>query len=181
VDALDLARLVVARAGVPVVVQPAAGVMPWHPGRCAALLVAGAIVGYAGELHPRVVENTGLPKRSVAFELDLTAIVGAASGDALDYVPVSVYPAAKEDFAFVVPADTPAQVVADAVIAGAGELMEDVTLFDVYTGSQLADGTKSLAYSVRLRSGTHTLTADEVRAVREAIVSAAAKIGAVLR
>ncbi|MCL2595329.1 MAG: phenylalanine--tRNA ligase subunit beta, partial [Promicromonosporaceae bacterium] len=89
-DALELARLVVSRAGVEVAIVPDAETMPWHPGRCAALVVApsslggkqareleGRIVGYAGELHPKVCERAGLPQRSVAFELDLTALLAA--------------------------------------------------------------------------------------------------------
>ncbi|QAY70668.1 phenylalanine--tRNA ligase subunit beta [Xylanimonas protaetiae] len=185
-DALELARLVADRAGVAVSVEPATDVMPWHPGRCAALVVDGGdaderIVGYAGELHPKVVERTGLPKRSVAFELDLTALADAASGDPVVATPVSAFPAAKEDFAFVVDAAVQAETVRAAVVAGAGTLLEDVSLFDVFTGEQLGAGKKSLAYSVRLRAADRTLTADEVRAAREGIVAAATEAGATLR
>ena len=185
-DALELARLVASRAGVDVQVVADTETMPWHPGRCAALVVAGGelegrIVGHAGELHPKVVERTGLPKRSVAFELDLTALAAAASGEPVVATPVSAFPAAKEDFAFVVDADVPAETVRETVVAGAGELLEDVALFDVFTGTQLGEGKKSLAYSVRLRAADRTLTADEVRAARDGIVAAAQEIGATLR
>ncbi|ACZ30353.1 phenylalanyl-tRNA synthetase, beta subunit [Xylanimonas cellulosilytica DSM 15894] len=185
-DALELARLVAERAGVAVAVEPATDVMPWHPGRCAALVVDGGdaderIIGYAGELHPKVVERTGLPKRSVAFELDLTALEDAASGEPVAATPVSAFPAAKEDFAFVVDDAVPAETVRAAVVTGAGDLLEDVSLFDVFTGEQLGEGRKSLAYSVRLRAADRTLTADEVRAAREAIVAAATEAGATLR
>ena len=185
-DALELARLVAARAGVEVTVAAATDVMPWHPGRCAALVVAEGpqaerVVGYAGELHPKVIERTGLPKRSVAFELDLSALAAAASGEPVGATAVSAFPAAKEDFAFVVDADVPAETVRAAVVEGAGELVEDVSLFDVFTGEQLGQGKKSLAYSVRLRAADRTLTADEVRAAREGVVAAAAAVGATLR
>ena len=182
-DALGAARLVARRTGAEVTVVADTDTMPWHPGRCAALtLPDGAVVGHAGELHPKVVEALGLPARAAAFELDLGALI-AAGGDApVTAEPVSAFPAAKEDFAFVVDADVPAADVHAAVVAGAGPLLEDARLFDVFTGEQVGAGKKSLAYSVRLRAADRTLTADDVRAVREGVVAAATeRVGAVLR
>lgn len=182
-DALAAARLVAERAGTEVVVVPDTGRMPWHPGRCARLeLAGGTVVGHAGELHPKVVEALGLPARAAAFEVDLSVLVGAASGDPVAATPVSAFPAAKEDFAFVVDGDVPAAAVRAAIVAGAGDLLEEVALFDVFTGEQVGAGQKSLAYSLRLRAADRTLSAQEVRAVRDAVVaSAAEKVGAVLR
>lgn len=182
-DALAAARLVAERAGTEVVVAPDTGRMPWHPGRCARLELAdGTVVGHAGELHPKVVEALGLPARAAAFEVDLSVLVGAASGDPVAATPVSAFPAAKEDFAFVVDGDVPAAAVRAAIVAGAGDLLEEVALFDVFTGEQVGAGQKSLAYSLRLRAADRTLSAQEVRAVRDAVVaSAAEKVGAVLR
>ena len=182
-DALAAARLVAERAGVDVVVSADRDHMPWHPGRCARLeLTDGTLVGHAGELHPKVVESLGLPARAAAFEMDLSALVAAASGEPVVAASVSAFPAAKEDFAFVVDGDVPAAAVRSAIVAGAGELLEDLALFDVFTGEQVGEGKKSLAYSVRLRAADRTLSAKEVRAVRDAVVgSAADKVGAVLR
>ncbi len=182
-DAVDAARLVARRVGVDVVVVADPERMPWHPGRCARVeLTDGTPVGHAGELHPKVVENLGLPARSAAFELDLSAMIAATSGAPVAAAPVSAFPAAKEDFAFVVDADVPAADVRAAIVAGAGELLEDATLFDVFTGEQVGDGKKSLAYSLRLRAADRTLGADDVRAVRESVVAAAGRrVGAVLR
>ncbi|MFE7508795.1 phenylalanine--tRNA ligase subunit beta [Promicromonospora sp. NPDC057488] len=182
-DALAAARLVAERAGVEVVVTADTEHMPWHPGRCARLeLTDGTLVGHAGELHPKVVESLGLPARAAAFEVDLTVLVGAASGEPVSATSVSAFPAAKEDFAFVVDGDVPAEAVRSAIVAGAGELLEDVALFDVFTGEQVGEGKKSLAYSLRLRAADRTLSAQEVRAVRDAVVeSASEKVGAVLR
>lgn len=182
-DALAAARLVAERAGADVVVSADADHMPWHPGRCARLeLTDGTVVGHAGELHPKVAETLGLPARPAAFEVDLTALVAAASGEPVVAAPVSAFPAAKEDFAFVVDGGVPAEAVRSAIVAGAGELLEDVALFDVFTGEQVGEGKKSLAYSLRLRAADRTLSANEVRAVRDAVVrSAADKVGAVLR
>ncbi len=182
-DAVDGARLVARRVGVEIVVVADPEHMPWHPGRCARIeLTDGTLVGHAGELHPKVVENLDLPARSAAFELDLSAMIVAASGEPVAASGVSAFPAAKEDFAFVVDADVPAADVHAAIVAGAGDLLEDATLFDVFTGEQVGEGKKSLAYSLRLRAADRTLGADEVRAVREGVVAAAAeRVGAVLR
>jgi phenylalanyl-tRNA synthetase beta chain len=182
-DALAAARLVAERAQAEVVAVPDPDRMPWHPGRCARLeLTDGTVVGYAGELHPKVVETLGLPARAAAFEVDLSVLVDAASGEPVVATPVSAFPAAKEDFAFVIDGGVPAEAVRSAIVAGAGELLEDVALFDVFTGEQVGEGKKSLAYSVRLRAADRTLSAKEVRAVRDAVVeSAATKVGAVLR
>jgi phenylalanyl-tRNA synthetase beta chain len=182
-DALAAARLVAERARAEVVVVPDTEQMPWHPGRCARLELAdGTVVGHAGELHPKVVEALGLPSRAAAFEVDLSVLVGAASGEPVAAAPVSAFPAAKEDFAFVVDGDVPAEAVRSAIVAGAGELLEEVALFDVFTGEQVGEGKKSLAYSLRLRAADRTLSAKEVRAVRDAVVaSAGEKVGAVLR
>jgi phenylalanyl-tRNA synthetase beta chain len=182
-DALAAARLVAERARAEVVVVPDPDRMPWHPGRCARLELAdGTVVGHAGELHPKVVEALGLPARAAAFEVDLSALVGAASDEPVVAVPVSAFPAAKEDFAFVVDDGVPAEAVRSAIVSGAGDLLEDVALFDVFTGEQVGEGKKSLAYSLRLRAADRTLSAKEVRAVRDAVVETAAeKVGAVLR
>lgn len=178
-DAVESVRALAASFHVDVEVR-AADVRPWHPGRCAAIVVEGTVVGHAGELHPRVVRDWGLPARTVAAEVDLDALVAAApeQGPAPSF---STYPVAKEDLALVVDADVPSAVVHDA-LAASGPLVESVRLFDVYTGSQLPEGKKSLAFSLRLRAADHTLADDEIKAAREAAVAAAAEAaGATLR
>jgi phenylalanyl-tRNA synthetase beta chain len=192
-DAIEAARSVAAVEHVVLDVRAAAE-PPFHPGRCAALLVrAGAAVadgaapewlaGYAGELHPRVVAAFGLPERTCAFELDLAVIAAAAEAAGPVRGPaLSAYPLATQDIALVVAADVPAAEVAAALTAGAGELLEDVRLFDVYTGAQLGAGNKSLAYTLRLRAPDRTLTAAEATAARDdAVAEAARRTGAVLR
>ncbi|WP_125775342.1 phenylalanine--tRNA ligase subunit beta [Antribacter gilvus] len=182
-DAVAAARLVVERTGAEVTVSADAERLPWHPGRCARFTLAdGTVVGHAGEMHPKVVETLGLPARAAAFELDLSALVAAAPSTPVQAVPVSAFPAAKEDLAFVVDASVPAEAVRRAIVDGAGDLLEDAALFDVFTGSQLGEGKKSLAYALRLRATDRTLSADDVRSVREGVVAAAAEqVGAVLR
>ncbi|WP_062377468.1 phenylalanine--tRNA ligase subunit beta [Demequina pelophila] len=155
---------------------------PFHPGRVAMYCLDGEIVGAAGELHPKVCENLGLPARTVAFELLLDPMIAESEGVLVTASPVSQQVLAKEDFAFVVPVSVAAGDLTEAVIAAGDGLVEDARVFDVFTGPQVGEGRKSLAINVRMRDADHTLTAEEVLAVREAIIAAAGeKFGAVLR
>src|SRR5580704_14109559 len=187
-DAIEAARDVIGVSEVPFEIR-AAQHEPWHPGRCAALyLESGELAGYAGELHPRVVQAFALPPRTCAAELDLSLIEAAAAARGpVQARPVSGYPVATQDVALVVPAEVPAADVQAALVVGvrdAGEagLLEDVRLFDVYTGEQAGEGSKSLAYTLRFRAPDRTLTAEEVTEARDAAVAEAARrTGAVLR
>ena len=155
---------------------------PFHPGRCAALTTPdGTRIGHAGELHPKVCETLQLPARTVGFELDLDALQAEVPGP-VRARPVSPQPVVKEDVALIVPADVTAADVQTALVAGGGDLLESVRLFDVYTGEQVGEGKKSLAFALRMRAPDRTLTAKESAAVRGAAVQAAQDaFGAVLR
>jgi phenylalanyl-tRNA synthetase beta chain len=154
---------------------------PFHPGRSAAMYVGDALLGHAGELHPRVVEACDLPARTVGFEIDPDVLI-AASPEIAPAAIVSPYPPATLDIAVVVAAEMPSAAVATALAAGAGELLETIRLFDVYRGEQAGAGKKSLAFSLRLRALDRTLTADEATVARDAAVAEAARVcGAVLR
>jgi len=153
---------------------------PWHPGRCAELLVAGQVVGHAGELHPDVCEAYGLPGRTCAAELDLDALIAVAP-EIGAVASISAHPLAKEDIALVVDRSVPAAEVEAAVVAGAGDLLESVRLFDVYVGDQIPAGKKSLAFALRFRAPDRTLTDQEAAAARDAAVAATAPLGARLR
>lgn len=172
-EAIELALSMAREVGVELTVR-ASEFTPWHPGRCAELLVGDVSVGFAGELAPRVIENFGLPKRSVAFELNLDDIL--ASADVTPRAPqVWTFPIAKEDIALVVKKDVAAAEVLAVVKAASGELLEDIKLFDVYEGAQVPEGHKSLAFALRFRASDRTLSAEEVAAARQAGVDAAAK------
>ncbi len=164
---------------------------PWHPGRCAAVYVQAAadgqprewLAGHAGELHPRVIKAFGLPDRTCAMELDLSVVFAAAEGVGPVQAPqLSAYPLATQDVALIVDEAVPAAEVEAALVAGAPGLLEDVRLFDVYTGSQVGQGRKSLAYTLRFRAPDRTLTAAETTDARDAAVAEATRrVGAVLR
>ena len=112
---------------------------PWHPGRCAQVLVGGVELGHAGELHPKVCEAFGLPARSAAVEIDLDLLMRHAR-DVTPGPDFSTYPLAKEDVALVVDDAVTAADVEAALREGAGDLLESIRLFDVYTGDQVGEG-----------------------------------------
>jgi phenylalanyl-tRNA synthetase beta chain len=177
-DALEAVRVIGRAAGVELTLG-AAQYLPWHPGRCAEVLVGDTVVGHAGELHPAVVERSGLPKGTCAVELDLDAIPVT---EALPAPEVSPFPAVFQDVSLVVGEDVAAALVVDAVRDGAGELLEDARLFDVYTGPQIGDGRKSVTLALRFRAADRTLTEDEASAARDAAVKTAAeRVGAIQR
>jgi len=154
---------------------------PWHPGRCARLAVNGRLVGHAGELHPRVVAELGLPPRTAAMELELDRMIPAE--EVLTQAPsISSMPVATQDVALVVDAGIAEHEVEAALREGAGALLESVRLFDVYTGERIGEGRKSLAFALRFRAADRTLTAEEASEARESAVAlAASRTGAVLR
>ena len=179
-DAIEIVRRLGRELGVEVEVRSAAR-MPWHPGRCAQVAIGGAEFGHAGELHPKVCKAYGVPPRTAALEIDLDFLIRHA----VDVVPgpqFSTYPLAKEDVALVVDTDVTVAAVEEALRAGAGELLESVRLFDVFTGEQIGAGKKSLAFALRFRAPDRTLTEEETSAARDAAVAVAAeRTGAVQR
>ncbi|MGV9228715.1 phenylalanine--tRNA ligase subunit beta [Streptomyces nigra] len=184
-DAVEAARLVAREAGAALTVR-AGQYGPWHPGRCAELVITAdgseRVVGHAGELHPRVLKALHLPARTCAMELDLDALEQV--GDDTPQAPrISTFPVATQDVALVVDKPVPAAEVEAALREGAGELLEAIRLFDVYENEeQLGDGKKSLAYALRFRAADRTLTVDEASAARDAAVALAGeRTGAVLR
>ncbi|WP_049577272.1 phenylalanine--tRNA ligase subunit beta [Streptomyces sp. SBT349] len=183
-DAVEAGRIVARQAGVELTVENDRHA-PWHPGRCAALYApvdgVKTLVGHAGELHPRVTKALGLPAGSCAMEADLDLLERAAPG-LVSGPHVSTFPVATQDVALVVDASVPAADVEEALRSGAGELLESLRLFDVFTGEQVGAGRKSLAYALRFRAGDRTLTAEEATAARDAAVAAAVeRTGATLR
>ncbi|MFJ4004737.1 phenylalanine--tRNA ligase subunit beta [Streptomyces sp. NPDC090023] len=184
-DAVEAARTVAREAGAELIVRKAQ-YGPWHPGRCAELVVvedgAERVVGHAGELHPRVLKALGLPERACAMELDLDTLERV--GDDTPQGPrISTFPVATQDVALVVDKPVPAAEVEAALREGAGELLESIRLFDVYENPEhLGEGRKSLAYALRFRAADRTLTVDEASAARDAAIALAnERTGAELR
>ncbi|MCQ4618100.1 phenylalanine--tRNA ligase subunit beta [Corynebacterium sp. CCUG 59401] len=177
-DAIESAQIVAKSCGVELDIKSAEH-LPWHPGRCAQLSVDGAVVGYAGELHPQVLELLGLPERTCAMEIDLTAL---PMRENLPAPVLSAFPALHQDIALVVDDPIPAETVRRTLVETAGELLESVELFDVYRSDALGDGKKSLAFGMVFRAPDRTLTDEEANEARLAAAEAAAeRLGAQMR
>ena len=150
---------------------------PWHPGRCAELIVDGRVVAHAGEIHPRILSQYNLPARSSAFAINLGALPASAL---VRPNRVGVMPAAVQDVALIVESNVPALEVQQALKEGAGDLLESISLFDRY--DKLGDGKVSLAFTLTFRAEDRTLTGEEVSAMREAATNLASKrCGAIVR
>ncbi len=131
--------------------------------------VNGLAVGVFGELHPKVAANFLLSDRAVQVaELDLEAIL-AAVPERYGYKPFSTFPPAKRDVAIVVPEATTAEAVLAEIRAAGGELLTDATLFDVYRGTGLPDGTKSLAFALTYQAPDRTLGEKEIAKAHEKV------------
>ncbi len=150
---------------------------PWHPGRCAEFIVDGKPVAHAGELHPRVLTDFGLPARSVAWGLNLDAL---PASPLVTPAPITVMPAAVQDLALVVDKSVASTQVESALREGAGDLLESITLFDRYEA--LGEGKVSLAFTLVFRAPDRTLTAQEVNGFKESAAAVASKkVGATIR
>ena len=180
-DVVGAARAMASALAVELVVT-ADHYAPWHPGRCARLsLTDGTLVGHAGELHPKVVAALGLPPRTCVGELDVDVLTSASEAR-VQASDLSTYPVAQSDVALVVDEQIHANALESALRRGAGELVESVSLMDIYRGDQIRPGHKSLAYRLVFRAPDRTLTTKEVNELRDqAIASAATAVGAVQR
>ncbi|TWP33347.1 phenylalanine--tRNA ligase subunit beta [Leekyejoonella antrihumi] len=180
-DAVALVRSVGTALALEVSVR-ADDAMPFHPGRCACFaLPDGTLVGHAGELHPKVCQALGLPARVVGAEIDVDVLIHA-SDQAVVSRPIATYPLVQSDVALVVDQSVTAAEVEAVLRSGAGDLLEQIVLFDTYQGDQVEDGKKSLAYRLSFRALDRTLTTQEVNTLRDrAVAAAGSATGAVQR
>ena len=153
----------------------------FHPGRCADVAVEGQVIGTLGEIHPLVAKNYDVSGRMYVARLDFTALLKLQNTE-IAYKPLPKYPSVARDIAVV--CDN-AVLVGDleACISRSGKgLVKEVELFDIYTGSPIPEGKKSVAFSLKLRSEDHTLTDQEADEDVKAILAALeGELGAVLR
>jgi len=179
-DALDAVRVIAVAAGVEIEVEQTQRAA-LHPGRAGVLTVAGEQVGYVGELHPQVSSDADLPGRVYVLELDLDRVLTLA-GHRVVAESLSTFPAATQDVSLAVGVEVPASEVRDALVEGAGELLESVRLVDDYRGEGLGEGQKSLSFALRFRASDRTLTAAEASEAKMAGVALAAeRVGASIR
>jgi phenylalanyl-tRNA synthetase beta chain len=140
-----------------------------QPGRAAELLIGGEVIGWLGEVHPVVLERFEADAPVVAFELDLTRLVRAAR-DTRAFAEPPRYPAVDLDIAIVVSDDVSSERIEQAIMSAGGKLLESTRLFDVYQGTGVPEGKKSMAFALRYRAPDRTLTTDEVEAAHDKLV-----------
>jgi phenylalanyl-tRNA synthetase beta chain len=134
---------------------------PFHPGRSAFVMVGEERIGVLGEIHPKVAEAFDLPGRVAAVELEVEALMRHAPA-VLQIRDVPRFPPVHRDMAFTLPAATPAGAVQASLVQAGGDLIGEVTVFDVFSGPPLPPATKSLGFSVDFRAADRTLTDAEV-------------------
>jgi len=153
-----------------------------HPGRCAKVMLGDDAVGYLGELHPREAMERDLSEPCVVCELDLEKLKVYGFTPRGTIEPPPRFPAVRRDLALVIDREFPAAAVVKTVRELGSDLLEDVTVFDVYEGQSVASGKKSVALALTYRAKDRTLTDEEVNRVHAALVEAArTRLGAELR
>ena len=159
-DAKGVVELVLNRLGVSATYEPSDD-PSFHPGRCAVIKVADAVIGVVGEVHPVVMDRLGLESPQVAaFELYLGPILAALPDGQQQFEPLPRYPSATRDLALVMPTDVDAGQVTRLILRHRG--VDRADLFDIYVGENIAEGTKSLAFHVYFQARDRTLTNEEV-------------------
>ncbi|OGO76593.1 MAG: phenylalanine--tRNA ligase subunit beta [Clostridiales bacterium GWB2_37_7] len=152
-----------------------------HPGRTAELIVNNKRIGWLGEAHPDMLDNYGVQVRAFIAELNFDEIANQSNPD-IKYMSLPKYPSVSRDIAVVVDEAITAGQVEEIIRNKGGKTVEDVKLFDIYRGSQVEKGYKSMAYAITYRSDEKTLTEEEIAKVHNKILNSLAnQVGASLR
>ncbi len=152
----------------------------FHPYRCAEILIGGEAVGVMGEIHPKVMENFGIAPKTYCARIYVDAMYDNRI-EAKTYKALPKYPATTRDLALVCDCDVENLTLEKKIKAAAGKILEKVELFDIYTGAQIPEGKKSMAYSLTLRAADRTLTDEEADKAVAKILRSMEEIGVTLR
>jgi len=153
----------------------------YHPGRCAQVSIDGIDVGVLGQVHPVVAKNYGIDAEVYCAEINFTTLLSLQLPDAT-YVPLPKYPSVSRDLALVCAEEVTVAQVEEVISASAGKLLRGIRLFDIYRGTGIPEGKKSMAFSLELRADDRTLTdADSEGVVTKVLAALADKLGATLR
>lgn len=151
-------------------IEPETTNYTFHPGRCAKVVYNNMCIGTFGELHPDVIENYNLGQRVYVSEINVDLVFENLNG-VKKYVPLPKYPSTYRDIALIVKDEVFVKQIEDIIKANGEDILESYRLFDVYKGSQIEKGYKSIAYSIRYRSSERTLTDEDVAKVHDKILS----------
>ena len=154
---------------------------PWlHPGRQANVVYDGTVIGYLGEVHPKVMANYGIGQRTYVAVLDMPAVDGFASFDR-KYEGIAKYPAVTRDISMVVPRTVLVGQIEKILAQRGGKILESYSLFDIYEGTQIKEGYKSIAYTLTFRAKDKTLEDAEITAAMKKILNGLEQLGIELR
>ena len=154
---------------------------PWlHPGRQANIIYEGSVVGYLGEVHPLVADAYGIGEKTYIAVIDILDILKYAGFDH-KYTGIAKYPAVTRDLSMVVPKSVLAGDIEKMLEQRGGKILESYQLFDVYEGSQIKEGYKSMAYSIVFRDHERTLEEADITAVMKKILNGLTSLGIELR
>ena len=160
--------------------NPNAGKPFLHPGRQAEILYDGTVIGYMGEVHPTVAASYGIGEKAYVAVLDIPAILEYATFDR-KYEGIAKFPAVSRDISMVVPKEILAGQIEQIIAQRGGKILESYQLFDIYEGSQIKSGYKSIAYSVTFRAKDRTLEDADVNAAMKKILNGLEGLGIELR
>ena len=160
--------------------DPKAGKTYLHPGRQANMCYGGKVIGYLGEVHPAVADNYGIGDKAYIAVIDILAVLEFA-GFAHKFTGIAKYPAVTRDLSLVVPREVLAGQIEEVLEQRSGKILESYELFDIYEGSQIKEGYKSMAYSVVFRNHDKTLEESEINAVMKKILNGLTGLGIELR
>ena len=153
----------------------------YHPGRCAKVTIGGVDVGYIGQIHPLVAKNYGIDSEIFCAEINFTTLLDLQLPEAT-YTPLPKYPSVTRDLAVVCDEAVTVAQVENVITSAAGKLLRNIRLFDIYRGTGVPEGKKSMAFSLELRADDRTLTdADSEQVVSKILEALKTTIGAILR
>ena len=145
-----------------------------HPGKSCDVVINGEVIGSFGEVHPTVQENFELDQTTYVLEMNVEPLVAYATA-VPKYHHLPKYPAMSRDIAVVVPVEVTNDEIVAVIRANAGELLQDVRVFDIYTGKQVAAGCKSIAFNLTYQASDRTLTDAEVDASMKKVIAEVAE------
>ncbi len=153
----------------------------YHPGRCAKVTVNGVDVGFIGQIHPLVAKNYGIDSEIYCAEINFTVLMDLQLPEPT-YTPLPKYPSVFRDLSMVCDEETTVAEITDCIESSAGKLLRDVRLFDIYRGTGVPEGKKSMAFSLELRADDRTLTdADSEQVVSKVLDALKNNLGVILR
>ena len=162
------------------VYNPQAGIPFLHPGRQAAIEYNGTEIGYLGEVHPDVADNYGIGEKAYIAVIDIPAVTELASFDR-KFTGIAKFPAVSRDISMLVPKNILVGTIENIIEKRGGKLVENFSLFDIYEGSQIQEGFKSVAYTISFRAKDRTLAAKDITPVMDKILKDLSDIGIELR